>query len=615
MANRVHLLDETVANRIAAGEVVERPASVVKELVENSLDAGATHIRIEIEKGGKSLIRVSDDGSGMGYDDALLCLERHATSKVRTADDLLGIKTMGFRGEALPSIASVSKFRLLTREPEAVAGTEVLIDGGKLRQVAEAGCAPGTQIEVRSLFFHVPGRRKFLRSDITERAHVEQTLRLAAMARPLVGFEFYDDHEEPRRYPAAEDLGGRLQQIFGGKWMDAMLPVEANEGHYRLSGFIGQPGISRADRHEHHVFVNGRPVQSPTLNFALLEGYHNSLMRGRFPVAVLFFELDPARVDVNVHPAKREVRFRDDYDVRQWIGRVIGAVLREHGGSPVSVPLSGPESALAAGSTFAGPSALPGAQPPQGSPGSQTARPFELKAETAVPAPVAVQTGFFTPAKPSLVSAVIKVEKGSHVDMSMEKNHDLRILGVLLGLYIVAENDSGIVLIDQHAAHERILFEQMLDRMSREEVLSQRLLVPVSVEMAPTEADFVKQQIDALQRAGMGVDSLGGNTFVIDALPPMIKTQYVEEFFRNMITDLQQAGGETRRQRKLSEEIVAKTVCRHAVKANDTLSLAEMEKLVIDLHKCDLPYTCPHGRPTMIMLSRDELEKKFGRVM
>ncbi|MDD5261108.1 MAG: DNA mismatch repair endonuclease MutL [Methylacidiphilales bacterium] len=595
MANRVHLLDETVANRIAAGEVVERPASVVKELVENALDAGAKNIRIEIQKGGKSLIRVSDDGSGMSYDDALLCLERHATSKVRSAEDLLHIKTMGFRGEALPSIASVCKFRLLTREPEALSGTEVLIDGGKLRQVAEAGCAPGTQVEVRSLFFHVPGRRKFLRSDITERAHVEQTLRLSALARPGVGFEFLDDEQPPVRYPAARDLAERLRQIFGASWLDAMLPVDAEEGHYRIFGFIGKPGISRADRHEHHVFVNERPVQSPTLNFALLEGYHNSLMRGRFPVAVLFFQLDSARVDVNVHPAKREVRFRDDYEVRQWISQVIAGVLREHGASPVSVPLGPPET---------------GAQAPSPPPAQ---RPFELKSETQ--APRIVQTGFSDSSRPSFISAVVKVEKGSHAELQMEKNHDLRILGVLLGLYIVAESDDGIVLIDQHAAHERVLFEQMLDRMSREEVLSQRLLVPVTVEMSPPEADFVKQQMEALQHVGLGVDSLGGNTLVIDALPPMIKTQHVEEFFRDMITDLQQAGGETRRQRKLSEEIVAKTVCRHAVKANDTLSLPEMEKLVVDLHKCDLPYTCPHGRPTMILLSRDELEKKFGRVV
>jgi DNA mismatch repair protein MutL len=599
MPNRVHLLDETVANRIAAGEVVERPASVVKELVENSLDAGAKNIRIEIQKGGKNLIRISDDGTGMGYDDALLALERHATSKIRSADDLMHIGTMGFRGEALPSIASVCKFKMITREVGSDIGTEVLIDGGKLRHVGEAGCATGTQIEVRSLFFHVPGRRKFLRSDITERAHIEQTLRLMALARPDVGFDFLDEGQPPLRYPAARDLKERLQQIFGARWMEMMIPIDVNEDFYSLRGFIGKPGVSRGDRHEHHVFVNQRPVQTPTVNFAILEGYHNSLMRGRFPVAVLFFQLDPSRLDVNVHPAKREVRFRDDFEVRGFISRSIAGVLQQHGGNPVqvSVPGTAPLAAFQAPVTRV----------------AEALQFFQPSLPGSPPAPR--QSDFISPQTAPLVSAVVKVEKGAHVEMPLEKNHDLRILGVLLGLYIVAENDGGIVLIDQHAAHERVLFEQMLDRMSKEEVLSQRLLVPLTVELNPEQADFVKQQLEALQLAGLGVDSLGGNTFVIDALPPMIKTQHIEQFFRDMISDLEQAGGETRRKRKLSEEIVAKTVCRHAVKANDTLGMAEMEKLVIDLHKCALPYTCPHGRPTMIYLSRDELEKKFGRAV
>ncbi|MDR2463538.1 MAG: DNA mismatch repair endonuclease MutL [Verrucomicrobiales bacterium] len=596
MPNRVHLLDETVANRIAAGEVVERPASVVKELVENALDAGAKNIRVEIERGGKSFVRVSDDGWGMSYDDALLALERHATSKIRSADDLMHIGTMGFRGEALPSIASVSKFKLVTREPDSISGTEIFIDGGKLKSVSEAGCAAGTQIEVRSLFFHVPGRRKFLRSDVTERAHIEQIMRLAALARPDVGFDFLDEGQPPLRHPAARDLKERLQQIYGARWMEMMIPVEAAEGDYTLTGFIGKPGVSRADRHEHHIFVNRRPVQTLTMNFAILEGYHNSLMRGRFPVAVLFFQLDPARLDVNVHPAKREVRFRDDFDVRGFISRSIAGVLQQHSGNPVQVSIPAPFPPIISGQRPAPPYHQPSAVQPSSS------------------APQ--QTDFINPQGHSpLISAVIKIEKGTNVEVPLEKNHDLRILGVLLGLYLVAENDQGIVLIDQHAAHERVLFEQMLDRMTKEEVLSQRLLTPITVELTPEQTDFVARQLDSLQLAGLGVDRLGGNTFVIDALPPMIKTQRIEQFFRDMISDLEQAGGETRRKRKLSEEIVAKTVCRHAVKANDTLGMAEMEKLVIDLHNCALPYTCPHGRPTMIYLSRGELEKKFGRAV
>jgi len=605
MANRIHLLEETVANRIAAGEVIERPASVVKELLDNALDAGATRIDVAAERGGKGLIRVSDNGSGMSYDDALLCLERHATSKIRSSEDLLTIATFGFRGEALPSIASVCRFRLLAREPEAISGTEITVDGGKLLSVKEAGCAVGTSVEVRSLFLHTPGRRKFLRSDDTEKAHVEQTVRLAVLSRPEVGFSLSLDDLPPQHYPAATGLRQRLLQIYGRDWMEHMLPVEAGEGSMRLRGFIGQPGVSRGNRQEHHLFVNGRPVQSPTLNYAVLEGYHNSLMRGRFPVLILFFDLDPARVDVNVHPAKREVRFRDDMQVRAFITDSVGAALRAGSRQPLEVPLAQPFKASVS------PAVLPLSKIP------------EAPSFKGLPAPVLskqnppLQTGFFDVGSPTreLLPSVRWQETERDVVLPDEKNHDLKIIGLMLGLYVVAEGPNGIVLIDQHAAHERVLFEQMLARVAHEEVVSQRLLVPVTVELPPEQSDFIRQNVEGLQAVGLGVASLGGHTFMIDALPPMIKTQHIEDFFRSMVVDLMEAGGETRKQRKLSEEIVVKTVCRHAVKANDILGRVELEKLVIDLHKCDLPYTCPHGRPTMILLSRGELEKKFGRAV
>src|SRR5271163_1412720 len=334
--NRIHLLPEHVANQIAAGEVIERPASVLKELLENSLDAGATQVDVQIGAGGRSLVAVTDNGCGMSKDDALLCLERHATSKLRDSDDLDRIASYGFRGEAIPSIASVSKFRLRSREHDAIAGTEIIIDGGKLRDVHEVGLAPGTQIEVRSLFFNLPARRKFLRTEPTESAHIRHTLLLAGLARPDVGFTLAMDEQPAQRWLPGESLRQRLVSIFGAEWADLTVPIEASTGELRLHGFIGKPGVSRAARNEELFFINQRPVENRTLHFGLLEGYHNSLMKGRYPVAILFLEMDPSGVDVNIHPAKREVRFHDDFTVRHFVVNAVQEALRDFSGAPAT---------------------------------------------------------------------------------------------------------------------------------------------------------------------------------------------------------------------------------------------------------------------------------------
>src|SRR5271170_5233060 len=334
--NRIRLLPEQVANQIAAGEVIERPASVLKELLENSLDAGATQVDVQIGAGGRSLVAVTDNGSGMSKDDALLCLERHATSKLRDSDDLDRIASYGFRGEAIPSIASVSRFRLRTREPDAISGTEIVIDGGKLRDVRETGLAPGTQIEVRSLFFNLPARRKFLRTEATESAHLRHVMLLAGLARPDTGFTLAFDEQPPQRWMPGEDLRRRLVSIFGPEWIDLTVPVDASTGGLRLRGFIGKPGVSRAARQEELFFINQRPVENRTLHFGLLEGYHNSLMKGRYPVAILFLEMDPSGVDVNIHPAKREVRFHDDFTIRHFVVKAVQEALRDFVGAPAA---------------------------------------------------------------------------------------------------------------------------------------------------------------------------------------------------------------------------------------------------------------------------------------
>jgi len=597
--NRIHLLPEHVANQIAAGEVIERPASVLKELLENSLDAGATQVDVQIGAGGRSLVAVTDNGCGMSRDDALLCLERHATSKLRDSDDLDRIASYGFRGEAIPSIASVSRFRLRSREHDAIAGTEIIIDGGKLRDVHEIGLAPGTQIEVRSLFFNLPARRKFLRTEATESAHIRHTLLLAGLARPDVGFTLAMDEQPAQRWMPGEDLRQRLVSIFGAEWIDLTVPIEAVSGALRLRGFIGKPGVSRAARTEELFFINQRPVENRTLHFGLLEGYHNSLMKGRYPVAILFLEMDPSGVDVNIHPAKREVRFHDDFTIRQFVVQAVQEALGKFSGAPATKFTFDPAASEVAAAVPAASSPPPAASSTDPQPPLHLERDAEpLALQPTLPLPEETRPPRPTPRPEPLITNRL----------------GLHVIGCVAQLYLVAESPEGLVLIDQHAAHERVLFEQMLKRMALQDPVSQQLLFPATLEFLPREADFLVAQLETLQRAGVGITRFGPSTFLVDALPAMVKARDVGEFIRTVVTDLQQEGGETRKGRRLSEEIVAKTVCRHAVKANDALKPAEWDMLLHDLLACDLPYTCPHGRPTMIQLSLAELEKKFGRV-
>jgi DNA mismatch repair protein MutL len=618
--NRIHLLPEHVANQIAAGEVIERPASVLKELLENSLDASATQVDVQIGAGGRSLVAVTDNGCGMSKDDALLCLERHATSKLRDSDDLDRIASYGFRGEAIPSIASVSRFRLRTREPDAIAGTEIIIDGGKLRDVREVGLAPGTQIEVRSLFFNMPARRKFLRTEATESAHIRHTLLLAGLARPDIGFTLTMDEQPAQRWMPGEDLRQRLVSIFGAEWVELTVPIEAVSGGLRLRGFIGKPGVSRAARTEELFFINQRPVENRTLHFGLLEGYHNSLMKGRYPVAILFLEMDPSGVDVNIHPAKREVRFHDDFTIRQFVVKSVQDVLGKFSGAPatkftfesVAVDPRATEVHVAnAGPTAEAAPVAPvyDCRPDEKKADSQDIDghrpPLQLQSE---PEPLAAQPTL------SLPEETLPQRPAPRPEQLITNRLGLHVIGCVAQLYIVAESPEGLVLIDQHAAHERVLFEQMLKRMALQDPASQQLLFPVTLEFLPREADFLLAQLDTLQQAGVGITRFGPSTFLVDALPAMVKARDVAEFIRTVVIELQQEGGETRKGRRLSEEVVAKTVCRHAVKANDALKPAEWDMLLHDLLACDLPYTCPHGRPTMIQLSLAELDKKFGRM-
>jgi DNA mismatch repair protein MutL len=592
--SRIRLLSETVASQVAAGEVVERPASVLKELVENSIDAGARNIDILIRRGGISLMRVVDDGCGMDRDDALLSLERHATSKIRSAEDLQAIATLGFRGEALPSIASVARFRLTTREPNAVAGTEIVVNGGKIDLVRDGGEAPGTQVEVRSLFYNLPARRKFLRTENTESRHLEHHLHLQAIGHPQIAFTLVRDERLVLQLPPASDLIDRLRDLYGADLVERLLEVrstrlrtatarQASSAGVSVTGFIGRVGVSRQARDQQLVFVNGRAVENAVLNAALREGYHTALMKGQYPVTFLFLEVDPAAVDVNVHPAKREVRFRDPAGVREAVVGAIRETLesdRADWQEKFRAPVAPPEPIRQAGVDL--PPLIGGTT----SVSSQT--PF-----------ASVEIMGRDGARPSTVQPA-------------KTSQQFQIIGVLNKLYVLMENADGLVLVDQHAAHERILFEELRRRMEEQGVPSQRLLIPQTFDLPPRDAEWIERNMSILQKMGIGIEGFGPNTFKIDSLPGFVAAADAVQFMRSVIDELKTASNSSSPLR-LGEDMIAKTVCRHAVKANDPLRFLELEKLIQDLLECELPYCCPHGRPTMIQISHTELEKKFGR--
>jgi len=565
--NRIRLLSEHVANQIAAGEVVERPASVVKELVENSLDAEAKQITITIKNGGRTSIVVNDDGFGMSRDDALLALERHATSKITKAEDLHEISTLGFRGEAIPSIAAVSRFTLTTRERGTLSGTRIEIAGGKILSVKDTGTAEGTIVEVRNLFFNLPARRKFMRSPPTETAHIEHIVTLCALAHVPVLFRLTVDDREIFHLAPARDLLTRLRELYGAQLCEQLVPVKLERGDMRVTGLIGKPGVSRRDRSQQHIFVNGRPVDSKGINYALREGYHTALMRGQFPVTFLFVEVDTALVDVNIHPTKREVRFRDEFAVRQAVIDAVRAAIELKGVTPKPLPAT-----------------LTGAE--------NIETPFARGVSAPLPSE---QSSLALPA------AEVQTEEGTW-----------RILGAIGELYVVMESTEGLVLLDQHAAHERVLFEKMLKDLQAENAPSQKLLLPQTLELDAHDANFLRGNLKTLHKLGIGISEFGDKTFLIDAVPPYFGLENLLQIFRDIVDELRQTG-EQIHARRLGEDKIATTVCRHAVKAHDPLRGEELRALLQQLHRCDLPYTCPHGRPTMIQLSYIELEKKFGR--
>ena len=599
---KVRILSDRVANQIAAGEVIERPAAVVKELVENALDAGATRIEVEFRHGGRSLMSVEDNGHGMARDDALLALERHATSKIQEADDLDRLASYGFRGEAMPSIASVSRFLLQTREAGSDTGTEILVNGGKFVHVRECGRPVGTRIEVTHLFNSVPARRKFLKTDQTEAAHIVQCVRLYALACPHTAFTLVEDGRVIFRSPECSTLADRIGEIFGRQIAEAVVPLEAVEPGLRLSGLIGRPGVGRATRHEMIVFVNARPVESRTLNYALIESYHESLPKGRYPLAFVFFECDPAAVDVNVHPAKREVRFRSEPQVRGFVIRAVLQRLRELSGPAAGLTETRPPPvdfrAPAAAAGWAALPALSRADLGTLSATSATPRGPERPSPASVPlsAPTPIPSASGRPPPAGIVPLA----------------PSWRYVGLAHGNYVLFETAAGLVLLDRRAAHERIWFERLREQFAAGAVPSQRLLLPLPLELDAIATALLLDRRKFLHAHGFEVAEFGRNFFRIEAVPAWMEAADTEPFLRDLLgafRDGRMPDGDV----ELARDELARLAAAKAVRLAATATEGELRTLVGQLFATRTPLTSPAGRPTYIELNHGELARRFQK--
>jgi len=600
--SKIRVLSENISNRIAAGEVIERPASVVKELVENSIDSGAASIVVEIEKAGRKLIAVTDNGSGMDQDDALMCLEPHATSKIKCAEDIDNIITLGFRGEAVPSIASVSRFSLTTRLHDSMEGFAVSVRGGKILEAEPAGCAPGTRIEVRDIFFNVPARKKFLRAEATEERHIQEILYMLSLPYPGISFELIMDGRKIFSSPSHDDLMPRIKTFFGKNYADHMLAVDYSDEDVSVRGFVARHGLTRSSRREQRTFFNGRPVEAPAAYRGIRDGFGGLLEKGRFPPCILFIRLDPQSMDINVHPAKREIRLKQEYKVSKVITEAIRIALRQSPAPSVTLDSRIPLKSLLQGAQIDySPPQVEQAdlyfenEPPEETPAGQ-GRDFD-----------ALPNDITTPQTTEPESLAVPAD--SKDSFSLPGNGNVQIIGFIDETYILGVGADGLIIIDQHAAHERVMFERLLNA-ARQGVPSQQLLLPITLELSRAEAAYVSKNSEIFLKLGFEVESLSSNTVMLNSVPASLKQENAGGILTDMLSDLLEEG---RTSNKLDVEALAMASCKAAVKAHDQLTLHEARSLFQQMAQCELPFSCPHGRPTIVHITKKELEKRFGR--
>jgi DNA mismatch repair protein MutL len=670
---RIHVLSEQVANKIAAGEVVERPASVVKELLENALDAGATRIKITIEAGGKKLIQLTDNGCGMVRDDAMLAFERHATSKLKDAEDLLRVSTLGFRGEALPSIASVSRLHLETRDAESPSGTLIEINGGKMARVEEAGLPEGTSITVRDLFFNTPARKKFLKAESTELSHIASLVTHYALAHPKKHFELHTTTNAMLVAPPVASYSERVYQVFGKETLDQLIPVAAvqplahvglpqpppwrrkekeaddgngdepaptDPGEMRLHGFVSKPEIQKLNRNSIYVFVNGRLIRDRLIQHALTEAYRNIIPPTVYPVVLLFLEMPPAEVDVNVHPSKTEVRFRQSSVMHDFVRDTVRSALMKARPAPQFTTEIHAHATASSGLT-------PGARdwdPPSdlavdpGLPARPLYEPvpagFSLQAPTAPPLSarfqfeggIAVEANAAIPVARGILEHSFnqKVESipdnGCAPELDVREEEPtlaalatLRPLGQIRNSFILAVNEDGLWIVDQHVAHERVLFERILKQRAALKVESQRLLMPIVIELSPAQQAVFSEIADELQHNGFEAEPFGARSVAVKIAPAGVDAAAVEHMLHELLDQISREE-QSLNLEKIRGRIAASIACHAAIKVNMPLEQNKMEWLLAELAKTDHPMSCPHGRPVVLRYSVKDIQKAFKRI-
>ena len=617
---KIKILSADVANKIAAGEVVERPASVVKELIENALDAGSTNIRVEIRAGGKRLIRVSDNGSGMAREDALLALERHATSKVNRIEDLENINTFGFRGEALASIASVSQFELLTRAADAMEGTKVNVDGGIFRSVQESGCSPGTHMSINNLFYNVPARLKFLKTDTTEMNHITNQVTWAALAHPNIQFSLAHNGRTILDVRACDSYLERARLIYGKEFAENLIEFEETLPDLQAYCLLGKPDFTKPNRDYQLSFLNQRPIRSRIISAAITEALGAMVAKDRQPVALLFLTMEPNTVDVNVHPAKIEVRFRNERTVYSGIVRIIRNAIQKAKYIPkIETPIeTGDEEGT-------GVRNVPGSRPgrrvpprqhptptpnkPSGTetpdneappPTSETETPTDVEPEQPPEAP---PTFVQPPRQPIPDGELLSLLDFEGVELKTN----------LFNTYIVAEAKDKVFFIDQHVAAERVLYERFVHQLQEDGIPVQGLLLPVTLESTPQQLATLKMHSDIFKKLGFDLEEFGGNTILIRAIPAPLPTRAAAQALTDLLDGLPESPHSEVQLPEALDKALITLACKSAVKAGDTLDTKEMLNLVRELSAAKLPFNCPHSRPIIVEMGRDELERRFHR--
>ena len=583
----IRLLSSEVASQIAAGEVVERPASVVKELLENSLDAGARSITITIEEAGKKLIEVADNGSGIPSNELELAVARHATSKLARSDELFSISTLGFRGEALASIGSVSRMTITSRVQDEQEGARLRLEGGVSGNITKVGTTVGTTVRVEDLFYNVPARLKFLKSDVTERRAIDLLVTRYALAYPAKRFRVADGKNVVLQTSGDGDRRAILAALYGVDVAKQMLEVMSSEEGFSLTGFISPTSLTRSNRKEITFFINGRWVHDVSLNTALLQAYHTLLMVGRYPLTALFLEIPPAEVDVNVHPAKAEVRFRNPDRVFSFVQRSTRRALLAYSPVPNVAP-----------SLWGTTRTVPMEQP------RNSGLDWMIGHDEQLTGDQRVETNLQSPVSTPDVQPSSSASQPASIPL-------LRLVGQIGAAYLVAEGPDGLYLVDQHAAHERVLFEKLMTQHELKNIPSQALLTPVVVTLPPQSSSLLIAQLPILQHLGFDVEEFGPSSFQVRAMPALFMGSDPSAALRALVEDFEE--DESPLQSEIEAKLAARVCKRMAVKAGQTLSLEEQRALLIDLEACDSPRTCPHGRPTMIHLSVDMLERQFGR--